>query len=228
VETGAVAALASAWRLPGLPAGDGLTGLAVGLVLLTGACWLVTAARLHRRRAALSRPLRFPLEGAWYVVQGGGPAVNHHARVPEQRAALDLVALGRYGTRTRPGRDLTAYAAYGRPVLSPCDGRVVSAAEGVADQRPGEIRYQPPYGNHVFLDTGREIVKLAHLRPGSVTVAEGDTVRAGQVLGEVGNSGNSTEPHLHLHAERDGIGLDLVFEEVSGRLYRGRTVRGRP
>ncbi|MGW7539638.1 M23 family metallopeptidase [Streptomyces sp. NPDC054770] len=227
VEAGAVAALASAWRLPGLPAGDGLTGLAVGLVLLTGACWLVTAARLHRRRAALSRPLRFPLEGAWYVVQGGGPAVNHHARVPEQRAALDLVALGRYGTRTRPGRDLTAYAAYGRPVLSPCDGRVVSAADGVADQRPGEIRYQPPYGNHVFLDTGREIVKLAHLRPGSVTVAEGDTVRAGQVLGEVGNSGNSTEPHLHLHAERDGIGLDLEFEGVSGRLYRGRTVRGR-
>ncbi|MFJ8489107.1 peptidoglycan DD-metalloendopeptidase family protein [Streptomyces sp. NPDC094038] len=109
------------------------------------------------------------------------------------------------------------------------DGRVVSAADGIADQRPGEIRYQPPYGNHVFLDTGREIVKLAHLRPGSVTVAEGDTVRAGQPLGEVGNSGNSgngTEPHLHLHAEREGVGLDLAFEGMSGRLYRGRTVRG--
>ncbi|MGY5009504.1 M23 family metallopeptidase [Streptomyces sp. 900105755] len=226
VEAGAVAALASAWRLPGLPTGAGLSGLAVGLVLLAGAGWLVTAARLHRRPAPLSRPLRFPLEGAWYVVQGGGPAVNHHARVPEQRAALDLVALGRYGTRTRPGRELTAYAAYGRPVRSPCDGTVVSAADGIADQRPGEIRYQPPYGNHVFLDTGREIVKLAHLRPGSVTVSEGDTVRAGQLLGEVGNSGNSTEPHLHLHAERDGVGLDLAFEGVSGRLYRGRTVRG--
>ncbi|MFG2961116.1 M23 family metallopeptidase [Streptomyces sp. NPDC048291] len=226
VETGAAAALASAWRLPGLPAGHGVLGLAVGAVLLALGGVLVATARLHRRRAPLSRPLRFPLEGAWYVVQGGGPAVNHHARVPEQRAALDLVALGRYGTRTGPGRELTAYAAYGQPVRSPCDGRVVSAADGIADQRPGEIRYQPPYGNHVFLDTGREIVKLAHLRPGSVTVAEGDTVRAGQPLGEVGNSGNSTEPHLHLHAERDGVGLDLAFEGMSGRLYRGRTVRG--
>jgi len=225
VEAGAVAALASAWRLPGLPAGHGVLGLAVGVVLLAAAGCLVITARRHRWRAPLSRPLLFPLEGAWYVVQGGGPALNHHARVPEQRGALDLVALGPYGTRTRPGREPAAYAAYGRPVRSPCDGRVVSAADTVPDQLPGEIRYQPPYGNHVFLDTGREIVKMAHLRPGSVTVAEGDTVRAGQLLGEVGNSGNSTEPHLHIHAERDGTGLDLEFTGVPGRLRRGRTIR---
>ncbi|MFE4967192.1 M23 family metallopeptidase [Streptomyces sp. NPDC056660] len=169
-------------------------------------------------------PLLFPLEGSWYVVQGGGSLLNHHTRVPEQRGALDLVALGRYGTRTRRGRELTAYAAYGRPVRSPCDGTVISAVDTVRDQNPGEIRYQPPYGNHVFLDTGREIVKLAHLRPGSVTVAEGDTVRAGRLLGEVGNSGNTTEPHLHIQAERDGVGLDLEFTGVPGRLYRGRTI----
>lgn len=225
VEAGAVAALASAWRLPGLPAGHGVLRLAGGLALLAGAVWLVATARLHRWKAPLSQQLRFPLEGTWYVVQGGGRALNHHARVPEQRGALDLVALGPRGTRTRPGRDLTAYAAYGRPVRSPCDGRVISVANTVQDQKPGEIRYQPLYGNHVFLDTGREIVKLAHLRPGSVTVAKGDIVRAGQLLGEVGNTGNSTEPHLHIHAERDGIGLDLAFTGVSGRLHRGRMIR---
>jgi hypothetical protein len=53
----------------------------------------------------------------------------------------------------------------------------------------------------------------------------GDTVHAGQVVGEVGNSGNSTEPHLHIHAERDGLGLDLEFQGISGPLCRGRTVR---
>lgn len=225
VEAGAIAALASAWRLPGLPTGHGFLRLVGGVALLAGAVWLVAAARRHRWKAPLSQPLLFPLEGTWYVVQGGGRMLNHHAQVPEQRGALDLVALGPRGTRTRPGRDLTAYAAYGRPVRSPCDGRVISAADTVQDQQPGEIRYQPPYGNHVFLDTGREIVKLAHLRPGSVTVAKGDIVRAGQLLGEVGNTGNTTEPHLHIHAERDGIGLDLEFTGVPGRLHRGRMIR---
>ncbi|MFF4398229.1 M23 family metallopeptidase [Streptomyces sp. NPDC001480] len=225
VEAGAVAAVASAWRLPGLPTGHGTLGLAGGVALLTAAVWLVTAARLHRWKAPLSRPLLFPLEGTWYVVQGGGRALNHHARVPEQRGALDLVALGPYGTRTGSGHALTAYAAYGRPVRSPCDGVVISAADTFHDQKPGEIRYQPPSGNHVFLDTGREIVKLAHLRPGSVTVTKGDTVHRGQLLGEVGNTGNTTEPHLHIHAEREGIGLDLEFTDVPGRLHRGRRIR---
>ena len=225
VEAAAVAALASACRLPGLPTGHGILRLVVGGALLAGAVWLVAAARRHRWKAPLSQPLLFPLEGTWYVVQGGGRILNHHARVPEQRGALDLVALGPRGTRTRPGSDLAAYAAYGRPVRSPCDGRVISAADTVQDQQPGEIRYQPPYGNHVFLDTGREIVKLAHLRPGSVTVAKGDIVRAAQLLGEVGNTGNTTEPHLHIHAERDGIGLDLEFTGVPGRLHRGRVIR---
>ncbi|MFV8189290.1 M23 family metallopeptidase [Streptomyces spinosirectus] len=225
VEAGAVAALASAWRLPGLPNGHGALRLAGGLVLLAGSLWLVVAARRHRWRAPLSRPLRFPLVGTWYVVQGGGRMLNHHAQVPEQRGALDLVALGTLGTRTRRGGDLGAYAAYGRPVHSPCDGRVISAADTVQDQKPGEIRYQPPYGNHVFLDTGREIIKLAHLRPGSVTVTKGDTVHAGQLLGEVGNTGNTTEPHLHIHAERDGLGLDLEFTDIPQRLYRGRAIR---
>jgi hypothetical protein len=53
----------------------------------------------------------------------------------------------------------------------------------------------------------------------------GQSVRAGDLLGEVGNSGNTTEPHLHIHAERDGLGLDLRFADVSGGLHRGRTVR---
>ncbi|MFJ9867460.1 M23 family metallopeptidase [Streptomyces sp. NPDC101165] len=224
VEAAALTALASAYRLPTLPSGHLTLSLAASLALLAGAVFLVTRARLHHWRTPVSQPLLFPLEGTWYVIQGGGRPLNHHARVPEQRAALDLVSLGPHGSRTRPGRELTDYAAYGRPVRSPCRGRVISAATTIADQRPGEIRYQPLYGNHVFIDTGREIVKLAHLRPGSVAVRPGDTVEPGDLLGEVGNSGNSTEPHLHFHAERDGIGLDLRFTDVRGRLYRGRRI----
>ncbi len=222
----ALTSLLSAYRLPSLPNGHFTPALGIALALLVAGVFLVARARLHHWRAPVSQPLRFPLEGTWYVLQGGGRLINHHADIPEQRGALDLVALGPHGTRTRPGHDLTAYAAYGRPVHAPCNGRVVSAATTFPDQRPGEIRYEPPYGNHVFLDTGREIIKMAHLRPGSVTVKPGDVVEEGQFLGEVGNSGNTTEPHLHLHAERDGVGLDLRFVGVGGRFYRGRRIRG--
>lgn len=232
VEAGAaVAALVSASRLPGLPSGHGELGLASAAVLLMALVVLVAVARTHSWRAPLSQPLTFPLEGIWYVVQGGGRPLNHHARVPEQRGAVDLVGLGRYGTRTRRDRELTAFAAYGRAVRYPCDGRVVSAEDGIEDQdtRPGgRARYQPAYGNHVFIDTGREIVELAHLRPGSLTVRQGDMVRVGRLIGETGNSGNTTEPHLHLHAERDGVGLDLRFTGMAGRLYRGRVIRAFP
>jgi len=221
----AALALASAVRLPGLPTGTPGIPVVLGPGLLAAAVALVTAARRHRCGAALSRPLRFPLDGTWYVLQGGGALINHHARITEQRGGVDLVGLGPLGTRTRPGHDARAYAAYGRTVHAPCDGQVISAAGAVDDQRPGELRYQPAHGNHVFLDTGHEIVKLSHLRPGSVTVRPGDLVRTGQLLGEVGNSGHTTEPHLQLHAERDGVGLDLTFTDVPGPLYRGRTIR---
>ncbi|MEV0487203.1 M23 family metallopeptidase [Streptomyces sp. NPDC050508] len=226
-----VAALVSAPRLSELPPGHGLLGLAGAAVLLLALVVVVAVARTHTWRAPLSQPLRFPLEGVWYVVQGGGRPLNHHVRIPEQRGAVDLVGLGRYGTRTRADHEPTAYAAYGRAVRSPCDGRVISAEDSIEDQRPdagGRLRYQPLYGNHVFIDTGREIVKLAHLRAGSLTVSRGDVVHAGQLLGETGNSGNTSEPHLHLHAERDGVGLDLRFSGVAGRLYRGRVIRTFP
>ncbi|MGW4565928.1 M23 family metallopeptidase [Streptomyces sp. NPDC004561] len=234
LESGALVALASAWRLPGLPTSGGATpDLVVGTALLAGLGLLLVRARRHRWGTTVSRPLMFPLQnGSWYIVQGGGRGLNHHAPFPEQRGALDVIQVGPGGSRSRArvrsegatGRN-ESYLVYGQPLHAPCDGEVVSAADHIADQDPGTIRYQPLYGNHVWIDTGSEIVKLAHLRPGTVTVAKGDPVRAGQVLGEVGNSGNSTEPHLHIHAERDGLGLDLEFRGVPGPLCRGRTIR---
>jgi hypothetical protein len=216
-----VAALGSVWRLPEIPLGRAVPRVAAGVVFVVAALWALRSSRAHRWGTAVSQPLRFPLRGTWYVVQGGGRLINHHASVPAQRAAIDLVMTGPRGTRTGRGTGPDAYLAYGRPVSAPCDGVVVSAGDGIDDQTPGRIRFQPPYGNHVFIDTGHEIVKLAHLRRGSVLVKPGERVRAGDPIGEVGNSGNSTEPHLHIHAERDGIGVDLAFTEITGNIYRG-------
>jgi murein DD-endopeptidase MepM/ murein hydrolase activator NlpD len=79
----------------------------------------------------------------------------------------------------------------------------------------------------VTIDNGSELITVAHLRPGTVTVAVGDVVEAGRPLGAVGNSGNSSAPHLHLQAERAGFGLQLRFAGVKGNLCRGRKI-GRP
>ncbi|MGW2816719.1 peptidoglycan DD-metalloendopeptidase family protein [Streptomyces sp. NPDC001415] len=226
LEAGALVALASAWRLPQLPVGQPDLKLAVSLALVVGGAAYLMWARRHRWGAPLSAPLHFPLrDGTWLIAQGGGRGLNHHVAQPEQRGALDIVATGARGAGLRGGSTPDAYRIHGAKLYAPCDGHVVSAADGYADQIPGTIRYEPPYGNHVFIDTGSEVVKLAHLRPGSVTVSTGDRVHTGQPLGEVGNSGNTTEPHLHIHAERDGLGLDLRFTGITGTLHRGRTLR---
>jgi len=85
--------------------------------------------------------------------------------------------------------------------VSPCDGVVVAARDDLPDLFPSEVDPENPFGNHVAIQCEDATVYLAHLLKGSVTVETGQKVRAGKILGRVGNSGNTTEPHLHVHAE---------------------------
>jgi murein DD-endopeptidase MepM/ murein hydrolase activator NlpD len=85
-------------------------------------------------------------------------------------------------------------------VVSPCDGAVLAAQDGLPDQAPPQADPDNPAGNHVVLACGGLRIELAHLAAGSVAVAPGDRVRSGDRLGAVGNSGNTSEPHLHIHA----------------------------
>jgi murein DD-endopeptidase MepM/ murein hydrolase activator NlpD len=79
-------------------------------------------------------------------------------------------------------------------------------------------------GNHVTIDNGHELIELDHLRQSTVVVGTGDRVRSGDRIGEVGNSGNSAEPHLHIQASRNGQPLRLRFTDVTGRLGQGRII----
>ncbi len=230
-QLGAVAGAVSALRLGALPVGslgDELSLPVIGVSLATLTVRLVRARR-HRWGTAVSAPLEFPCDsGAWYIGQGGGRGLNHHHLVPPQRGALDIIKVGPRGTRSRlAARRPADYACYGTPLFAPCAGTVSLAVDRYPDQVPGRPLYGPVFGNEVRIDTGSETVLLCHLRPGSVRVRTGDRVRAGDLLGEIGNSGNSTEPHLHLHAERDGVGLELRFAGVSGGLWRGRVLHQR-
>jgi hypothetical protein len=221
-------AVVSVVRVPGLSHAGGVGTLLLGVVVLAVVGAVLIGARRHRWPDATAEPLAvFPLSGVWYVVQGGGRLLNHHVVVAEQRAAVDLVRVGPAGSYRGDPRRLESYLAYGEPVVAPCAGRVVVAVDGIEDQAPGSIRSAPPYGNRVTIDNGSELITVAHLRPGTVTVAVGDVVEAGRPLGAVGNSGNSSAPHLHLQAERAGVGLQLRFAGVKGNLCRGRKI-GRP
>jgi hypothetical protein len=164
--------------------------------------------------------LRLPVAGTWWVYWGGPTErQNYLAPTPDQRHAYDLVQWRRGGTARGKGTRNRDYFAFDRRVVAPADGVVVEAQDGVRDNRPLVEGENPaaPAGNHVLLALGADrYVLLAHLRQGRVRVRPGQRVRTGELLGRVGNSGNSSEPHLHVHVQDGptllaGIGLPIVF-----------------
>jgi len=179
----------------------------------------------------LSVPL--PLAGdRWYVTHGGPTwLTNHHARSREQRYAVDLVRVGLDGRSFRgTGSDNESHRSWDEPVFAPVDALVVVAVDGLPDRQPGELVGEDPAGNHVVIEVSPGVrLVFAHLKRGTVTVGPGQRVTAGTLLGRVGNSGYSSEPHLHLHAVREiagtWVGIPLLFDgrtPVRGRVFHGR------
>lgn len=104
-------------------------------------------------------------------------------------------------------KSVDSYAGYGAPVYAAADGTVVSVLDGLDDQVPGQlpdpttITLETVDGNHVVLDHGGGVYTFyAHFQKGSVMVGLGEQVSAGQQLALLGNSGNTSAPHLHFHA----------------------------
>jgi len=132
--------------------------------------------------------------------------VNGRAQIA-QRFAIDWARLNADGkTFTGDAKDNKNYRAYGSDALAVADGVVTEIKDGIPENIPGinsravPITLETIGGNHAVLDIGHgRYAFYAHLQPGSLKVKLGDHVKRGQVLGLVGNSGNSTEPHLHFH-----------------------------
>jgi murein DD-endopeptidase MepM/ murein hydrolase activator NlpD len=124
-----------------------------------------------------------------------------------QRFAIDWMRLDEQGRFVRDDpADVRNYTAYGADVLAVADGTVISTLNDLDDQKPGQlpdpntITIQTVDGNHVVLDIGGgHFAFYAHLQKNSVTVRPGDRIRKGAVLGKLGNSGNTSAPHLHFH-----------------------------
>lgn len=225
---GVLAVAAGALRRPRPPApcpsratrAGRLAGSTLFLVAAIVAGWAGYEA-LAARRPPPGTPvaLAFPLEAGRYRVVNGGsrPTTNSHLmtldpRVPRYRTwrgqsfGVDIVAEDRLGLRARGWRpaDPAAYAIWNRRVLAPCDGVVLATRNDAPDMPPPRPDRSRMTGNHVRLRCGDVEVLLAHFRRGGVLVVPGRRVRTGQALGRVGNSGNTDEPHLHVHVQRPG------------------------
>jgi hypothetical protein len=175
----------------------------------------VNGHRAPREQREQMVDLKFPLRHGVYLVANGGSnsLVNAHVQTLTagrfrdyrgQSYGIDIVAVGGLGMRADNvfSRDPERYAIFGRAIYAPCRGVVLRAEDGHRDMAPPEPDREHMPGNFVFVDCDGVHVLLAHMKRGTVRVRAGDGVFPDIVLGEVGNSGNSNEPHLHVHAQR--------------------------
>jgi len=194
--------------------------------------------------ATVRLPTDTPLKVAW---GGDNVKVNYHAMTPDQRWAYDLIMEPRVNGSAR----LEDYSIYGVPVVAPASGQIAVVHAGEPDEKPGvpSNNTRAIAGNYVAirLPTQTYLI-IAHLRKGSLLVKEGDFVNEGQKIAECGNSGNTSEPHIHIHHQRQNPkdypigfaeGLPLLFRDHDGppmplggwknengaRVWTGPTVR---
>src|SRR5262249_19141843 len=166
--------------------------------------------------------LALPFHGRWFVFWGGDtPELNYHHDSIPQRFAFDLLGVGPDGkTHKGEGSRNEDYYAFGREVLAPADGVVTEVIDGVRDNVPGSMNPLSALGNAVFIQHSKhEVSVLAHFKQGSINVRAGDAVKKGQVLGLCGNSGNSSEPHIHYHLQntpviQEATGIKCYFAEI--------------
>ncbi|MEK7225604.1 MAG: peptidoglycan DD-metalloendopeptidase family protein [Bacteroidota bacterium] len=163
-----------------------------------------------------------PFKGEWFVFWGGDTKEqNYHVVNKAQKNAFDIVMVNEKGRSFKTnGRTNEDYYAFGQPLLAPCDAEVVTVTEGVKDNIPGEMNPAQLTGNTVVLKTlANQYLLFAHFKLNSIKVKIGDKVKQGQELGLCGNSGNSSEPHLHFHIQdkenmMGATGIKCYFDKI--------------
>jgi Peptidase family M23 len=189
------------------------------------------------RRAVVS--IGPPLRGEMYVSADSCCDASRHTRAAlpvngrvwlAQRFAVDWEELDDQGhIRNGPQDKLESYTIFGKPVFAVADAVVVSVTEGLPEQTPGKyptnISLDEADGNSVILDLGQQHYAMyAHMQPGSIRVHKGESVKAGQVIGLVGDTGNSLVPHLHFQVmdrasslASNGLPYEIKDFQIAGK-----------
>lgn len=174
-----------------------------------------------------------PFSDESYMFHAGhNTMVNYHVAHASQKYAIDSVLVHENGLEYNGSRDvLEDYACFGAPLIAPVKGEIVTVVRDMVDQPIGSMDPKNPAGNHVVIkmdDT--HFAMLGHMKQGSVVVNVGDRVDIGDKLGECGNSGNTSGPHLHFQIQRHqdlfaegGYTYPVKFNNTA-RIRRGKRV----
>lgn len=140
-----------------------------------------------------------PIKEDWFVFWGGkNEFLNYHYAYESQRYAYDLVIVKENQTYKDNQIRNENYYAFNKEVAAPADGTVVKVVNYITDNTPGEMNELEPAGNYVVLKhINNEYSLLAHFKQYSIVVKEGQEVKQGELIGLCGNSGHSSEPHIH-------------------------------
>jgi hypothetical protein len=188
----------------------------------------IRGLEINERKLQTSRnrtKLRLPFRGDWIVEWGGDtPEENYHQSIGLVRCAFDFLKVDDNGKTFRnDGKKSDDYYGFGQDILAPADGIVTDVITGVRDNVPGVVNNFADIGNMVMLrHADGEVSVFAHLKFGSTRVAVGQHVTLGQVIGLIGNSGNSDEPHLHYQLQDTEIPtaestIKVFFEHITVR-----------
>ena len=144
-----------------------------------------------------------PFRGHWAVIQGGStPLLNHHYPIPQQRGALDLMRIQEGVVMPEETLTNSDHFSWDQTLYAPNSGVIVKVVAEFKDVEGFSLDTNNPAGNYVVLqlDSGYYAL-LAHLKQNSILVKEGDRVKCGQEIASVGNTGNTTQPHIHFQIQ---------------------------
>jgi hypothetical protein len=193
---------------------NGWAGRAITMAAALAGLWLTAQGVMGRTPSARAVDLGLPFAEGRYLVTAGGstPLLNPHRDAltpPGQSEAVDLVRIDGWGFRTRTPAlfaqpaDPAAYRIDGTTVVAPCSGTVSATVNDQPDLPVSARNSGDALGNHVILRCAALTVVLAGLKQGSVTAVADATVHRDEPIGQVGNSGEGGEPHLHFHVQRE-------------------------
>lgn len=173
-----------------------------------------------------------PFKGKWYVVNGGiTQDTSHSWDILPQRFAYDFIMIDEQGNSYNGDKEnLHSYYCYGMDILAPADGKIIAIKNNFPDCRimsNGQTDPNTPDigGNRVTIKhSANEYSTICHLLPKSINVRVGQTVKRGDVIAKCGNSGNTTEPHVHFQIQNtyhfySSIGLPILFSNIKTKFF---------